>query len=53
MVDREVWSNTSGLSSDEISMINAYLTGGETGITNYINNDETKKQTWLQLYQKK
>ena len=53
MVDREVWSNTSGLSADEISMINAYLTGGETGITNYINNDETKKQTWLQLYQKK
>lgn len=53
MVDREVWSNTSGLSQDEISMINAYLTGGETGINNYINNDETKKQLWLQLYQKK
>ena len=53
MVDREVWSDTTGLSTDEINMVNAYLTGGESGLTTYIGEDSTKKQLWTQLYQKK
>ena len=53
MVDREVWSDTTGLSTDEINMVNAYLTGGESGLNTYIGEDSTKKQLWTQLYQKK
>mgnify|MGYP003421836059 FL=1 len=50
MIDREVWGDTTGLSTDEINMVNAYLTGGESGLNTYIGEDLTKKQLWTQLY---
>ena len=53
LVDKEVWNDTSDLSPEELELQKIFLTGGETGVTQYINGDKTKEQTWLNLSQRK